>query len=182
MKNEDPSNGLVDMVDAVDFDLVDIVDEHDIVMRTATRAEMRSQRLRHRGVYVGVITTDRKLVIHQRSPHKDVWPSRWDLGAGGVVDAGETYDTAAHRELAEELGIAGELQELGSAYYEDKDVALFARGFACVHDGPYTFSDGEVVAIELVSSNELEQLLPIREWCPDSIAFALPLLRKFLTT
>jgi 8-oxo-dGTP pyrophosphatase MutT (NUDIX family) len=160
--------------------LIDIVDEHDVVIGTATRAEMRSHRLRHRGVFVAVRTTDDKLVIHQRSPHKDVWPSRWDLGAGGVVDAGETYEVAAHRELGEELGIAGDLIDLGGGYYEDEDVALFARGFVCIHDGPYNFADGEVVAIELVTLSELENLRPHRTWCPDSITFALPLIRAHL--
>jgi 8-oxo-dGTP pyrophosphatase MutT (NUDIX family) len=160
--------------------LIDIVDEHDVVVRTATRAEMRAKRLRHRGVFVAVITTDEKLVIHQRSPHKDVWPSRWDIGAGGVVDSGETYEIAAHRELTEELGIAGELTDLGGGYYEDADVVLFARGFLCIHDGPYEFVDGEVVAIELVTLGEFEELLPHRLWCPDSIEFVLPLIGAHL--
>jgi 8-oxo-dGTP pyrophosphatase MutT (NUDIX family) len=160
--------------------LIDIVDEHDVVVRTATRANMRANRLRHRGVFVAVVTSQEQLVIHQRSPHKDVWPSRWDIGAGGVVDAGETYEVAAHRELAEELGIVGELVDLGGDYYEDADVALFARAFICQHDGPFHFADGEVVAIELVKVTELEKLLPHREWCPDSIHFALPLITAFL--
>jgi 8-oxo-dGTP pyrophosphatase MutT (NUDIX family) len=160
--------------------LVDIVDEHDVVVRTTTRAEMREKRLRHRGVFVAVVTNHGQLVIHQRSPHKDVWPSRWDIGAGGVVDAGETYEVAAHRELGEELGISGELVDLGGGYYEDSDVALFARGFICRHDGPFHFADGEVVALELVTMTELERVLPHREWCPDSIQFALPLITAFL--
>jgi 8-oxo-dGTP pyrophosphatase MutT (NUDIX family) len=164
-------------------DTVDIVDEHDVVVRTVPRAEMRRDRLRHRGVFIAVFTTDNRLVIHQRSPDKDVWPSRWDLGAGGVVDAGEFYETAARRELAEELGLDGPditLSELGRGYYEDSDVALFARGFACIHDGPYRFTDGEVVALEQTTLANLETILPQRAWCPDSIAFALPLIRQYL--
>jgi 8-oxo-dGTP pyrophosphatase MutT (NUDIX family) len=166
-------------------DLVDIVDEHDVVLRTARRAEMRRDRLRHRGVFIAVVTTDSQLVIHQRSPHKDVWPSRWDLGAGGVVDAGESYETAARRELAEELGLDDAniaLVELGRGYYEDSDVALFARGYLCIHDGPYRFADGEVVALELITLADLEAVLPQRAWCPDSVAFALPLIRQFFAT
>lgn len=160
--------------------LVDVVDEHDHVVATVTRREMRTQRLRHRGVFIGVITSSNQIVIHQRSPHKDVWPSRWDIGAGGVVDAGETYEDAATRELGEELGIDAPLTDLGGGYFEDHDVALFGRVFVCTHDGPYDFVDGEVVAVETVTIGELDLLLAQREWCADSIAFALPLVRDYL--
>ena len=33
-----------------DRELVDVIDEHDRVVRVVTRAEMRAQRLRHRAV------------------------------------------------------------------------------------------------------------------------------------
>ena len=162
-------------------DLVDVVDENDVVIATVTRHEMRTKRLRHRGVFVAVVTSENRIVIHQRSPHKDIWPSRWDIGAGGVVDAGETYGVAAARELGEELGISAELLDLGGGYFEDDDVALFGRVFLARHDGPYHFTDGEIVAIEMVTIEELDQLVPQREWCSDSIESALPLLRSYMT-
>jgi 8-oxo-dGTP pyrophosphatase MutT (NUDIX family) len=160
--------------------LVDIVDELDRVVRTATRSEMRLERLRHRGVFVAVLTTNGQLVIHQRSPFKDVWPSRWDICAGGVVAAGETYERAAERELFEELGVNAPLKPIGNGYYEDDDVALFGHGFVARNNGPYAFNDGEVVAVETVTLGQLETLLPQRTWCTDSIQMALPLLRAHM--
>jgi 8-oxo-dGTP pyrophosphatase MutT (NUDIX family) len=162
-------------------DLVDIVDEHDKVVRTVSRVEMRTNRLRHRGVFIAVITSEKQLVLHQRSALKDIWPLRWDICAGGVVDAGESYEVAAHRELLEELGISAPLTEIGGGYYEDDDVALFGRGFVALHDGPYEFKDGEVTAIELATLRQLDELVPVRSWCTDSITMALPLIRAHMT-
>ena len=38
-------------------------------------------------------------------PRRDVFPGYYDIAAGGVVLAGETYEAGARRELAEEVGI-----------------------------------------------------------------------------
>ena len=101
-------------------ELVDVVDEHDVVIGTVTRAEMRAGRLRHRAVSIAVIGSDGRLLIHRRAHTKDIWPGWWDIAAGGVVGAGESYDQAARRELAEELGVhADRLEPLGTAAYED---------------------------------------------------------------
>ena len=78
-------------------ELVDIVDDDDNVITTVTRAEMRARRLQHRSVGIAVLSTDGRLLIHRRSEAKDIWPGWWDIAAGGVVAAGETYDQAARR-------------------------------------------------------------------------------------
>ena len=84
--------------------------------------------------------------MHRRSDAKDLWPGRWDLAVGGVVTAGERYDDAAARELAEEVGVTGvPLVPLGAGRYDDDDVHLVARLYEAVSDGPFTFADGEVV-------------------------------------
>ncbi|MGZ4793813.1 MAG: NUDIX domain-containing protein, partial [Ilumatobacteraceae bacterium] len=87
-------------------ELVDIVDDNDMVIASVTRAEMRAKRLQHRSVGIVVLSSNGRLLIHRRSLDKDIWPGWWDIAAGGVVTAGETYEDAAQRELAEELGIA----------------------------------------------------------------------------
>jgi 8-oxo-dGTP pyrophosphatase MutT (NUDIX family) len=158
-------------------ELVDIVDDDDHVICTVTRSEMRARRLQHRSVGVAVLSTDGRLLIHRRSDAKDLWPGWWDIAAGGVVAAGETYEEAAQRELAEELGIVDvAVQYLGRSHYIDEDLAALCRGYRVVHDGPFTFADGEVAEARWVTFAELESMRPSHQFLPDSLAMLLPLL------
>jgi 8-oxo-dGTP pyrophosphatase MutT (NUDIX family) len=158
-------------------ELVDIVDDADNVVATVTRSEMRARRLQHRSVGIAVMSTDGRLLIHRRSPAKDIWPGWWDIAAGGVVASGETYDQAARRELAEELGLVDvEFEHLGDSHYVDDDLAAICHGYRVVHDGPFSFDDGEVVEARWVTFGELEGMRATQRFLPDSIALLLPLL------
>ena len=161
-------------------ELVEEVDADGTVVRIVTRAEMRADRLRHRTTFIAVIDRAGRLLVHQRSPSKDVWPSRWDIAAGGVSAVGESWSDGARRELAEELGIAAPLRELGRGAYEDDDVKTVAAIFVATHDGDVVFADGEVVAARWVTADELVALLASEEFCPDSIALVLPLVLPLL--
>ena len=141
-------------------ELVDVVDEHDRVVATVTRRRMRAERLRHRAVFIVVASSAGRLLVHRRSDGKDLWPGRWDVAVGGVVGAGEAYDDAARRELAEELGIdAPRRCRSAPARYADDDVDLVARCYRVVHDGPFRFADGEVVEARWVDAAGLAALL-----------------------
>jgi isopentenyldiphosphate isomerase len=154
-------------------ELVEVVDELGHVERVVTRAEMRAQKLRHRAVYL-LVVHDGRLLVHRRADHKDVWPGRWDVAAGGVVGAGEAWVDAARRELAEELGIEASPHEVGGGAWADDDVAVVGRVYVVEQHGPFTFDDGEVVEARWVDRDELERLRAEAAWCPDSIALALP--------
>ncbi|MFZ9627876.1 MAG: NUDIX domain-containing protein [Ilumatobacteraceae bacterium] len=168
---------------------VDVVDDDDRVVDTVTRAAMRAHRLQHRAVFVAVVSpptgvSSRRVLVHRRSDHKDIWPGRWDLAVGGVVSAGESYDTAAVREVAEEVGVHGaEPTPLGSGRYVDADVALLGRCYVVVHEGPVSFDDGEVVEARWVTAADLDAMLAdvVRTpFVPDSVALVLPLVRSML--
>ena len=166
-------------VEGAGEELVDVVDADDRVVGTVTRAEMRAQRLRHRCTFVVVRSTAGEVLVHRRSELKDLWPGHWDLCAGGVVAAGEDWEPAARRELAEELGVVGaELEPLGAGSYEDVHVAEVARVWTTVHDGPFTFTDDEVVEARFVTLDGLAALLAAQPFVPDSRAIVLPLLRQ----
>ena len=94
---------------------------------------------------------DGRLLVHRRADDKDVWPGRWDLAVGGVVAAGEDYDTAAVREVAEEIGVT---RRRAAAH---RQRALRRR--RCRLDRPLLrdrprrsvrFDDGEVVEVRWV--------------------------------
>lgn len=154
-------------------ELVDIVDEHDDVVAVVPRRRMRAERLRHRAVFIMVTTSDGRLLVHRRSEAKDLWPGWWDVAVGGVVAAGEHYDEAARRELAEEVGIddpALPMMPIGSGAYADADVALIGRCYAVTWDGPLHFADGEVAEARFVHRAEFEWLRGEHRFLPDSLA------------
>ena len=158
-------------------EMVDVVDDDDRVIATVTRAEMRAGRLQHRAVSIAVLGSDGRLLVHRRADTKDVWPGMWDLAAGGVVGAGESYEDAARRELAEELGVRVDSMEcLGEGRFADDAVALIGRGYRCVHDGPFTFTDGEIAEVRWVDRAALDALMAAEQFVPDNVALLLPLL------
>ena len=114
-------------------------------------------------------------------PAKDVWPSRWDLAAGGVAAVGESWEDGARRELLEELGIEADLRFLGLGAYADDDVDEVAAVFVARHDGDVEFSDGEVVAARWVTWPELQDILATEPFCPDSVALVLPRVTGLMT-
>jgi 8-oxo-dGTP pyrophosphatase MutT (NUDIX family) len=143
------------------------------VLGVVTRAEIRAQRLRHRCVYL-LVVHDGHLLVHRRAADKDIWPGRWDVAAGGVVTAGETWEDAARRELAEELGIDVVPTPLGSGSWEGEDAKVVGHVYLVEHGGPFHFDDGEVVASRFVDRAGLDELLGTEPVCPDSVALALP--------
>jgi 8-oxo-dGTP pyrophosphatase MutT (NUDIX family) len=158
-------------------ELVDVVDEHDRVVGVVARAEMRAHRLRHRAVSIAVFGSDGRLLVHRRADTKDVWPGMWDIAAGGVVAAGEDCDEAAVRELAEELGVAGvTLEPIGRGAFNDHAVSSVLRCYRCVHDGPFTFTDGEIAEVRWVDTAGLARLMAREPFVPDNTAVLLPLL------
>lgn len=67
--------------------------------------------------FAGVILVDRegRILLQERDEHPRIDPERWGL-AGGHVEPGEDFETAAYRELEEETGVSlehGELQLWG---------------------------------------------------------------------
>ena len=123
---------------------------------------MRARNLRHRSVGIAVLDAEGRVLIHRRADSKDVWPGRWDLAVGGVVDSGERWEVAAARELAEEIGSRAPIAEIGQGSYEDDDVRTIVRMYVARDDGPFVFADGEVVEAFFVTIDELRERITLR--------------------
>jgi 8-oxo-dGTP pyrophosphatase MutT (NUDIX family) len=160
--------------------VIPIVDEHDNVIGSALRSDMRAKNLRHRCTAVLVLdSAGEHLLVHQRSSTKAVWANWWDLAAGGVLEVDEELDDAAARELREELGVTAALTKLGSGRYHDIDVDVFMHVWMARHDGPFTFTDREVQQVKWLNPGQVHRALTddAMQWCRDSVAVALPLLQ-----
>lgn len=63
----------------------------------------------HLVIHVCIFNENGEMLIQQRQPFKDGWPNMWDITVGGSAIAGDSSQTAAERELFEELGIKVDL-------------------------------------------------------------------------
>lgn len=157
-------------------ELVEVVDVDGTVTAVVTRDEVRARNLRHRSVFVVVVNDAGELLAHRRAETKDLWPGMWDVAFGGIVQAGETWEQAAVRELHEEAGITAELTYLGEDTYEDGVVRELGRIYLARHEGPFSFPDGEVAEASWVPPLALAGWLATREVCPDSRRLVVPRL------
>ena len=150
-------------------ELVDVVDEHDRVIDTVPRREIRERNLLHRCTYVLVRGSDGRFLVHRRTDTKDVYPGAYDVFAGGVLASGETYDACAARELEEELGIADvPLERLFTHRYSGPSGEAWGAVYEVTWDGPVVHQPSEVAWSGRVTLEHLDRMLATETFCLDS--------------
>ncbi len=125
-------------------EIFDVVDEHDRVIGQKSRFEVHRQKLLHRAIHVFVFNQAGELFLQRRSKWKDTHPLRWDSSAAGHVNAGQTYDETAAREIEEELGVSAEVE---SHWIIAPGVATgweHVRLYRAQHDGPFHLNLAEL--------------------------------------
>ena len=150
-------------------EIVLVVDGENRPVAELPRHRVRSENLPHRVTYIFVFDRRGRVLVQLRTAIKDIYPSYYDLAAGGVVAAGESYEKCAEREAEEELGIRGTaLEPKLDLYYEDERNRCFGRVFTCVHEGPFTLQPEEVesVAFHTVEEIAAGDVAPVT---PDSL-------------
>jgi 8-oxo-dGTP pyrophosphatase MutT (NUDIX family) len=98
--------------------MLDVIDNNDKVLYSATREEVYANRLPHRIVHILVKKGD-SIFIQQRAENVRYLPGYYCTSAGGHVEAGETPIEAAQRELKEELGLETKLEMIGNFIFDD---------------------------------------------------------------
>jgi 8-oxo-dGTP pyrophosphatase MutT (NUDIX family) len=148
----------------------------------APRERVRAENLPHSATGVLVTRPDGAVLVHRRSPDKDLWPGLLDVACGGVLVAGEEPEAGARRELAEEVGIddpALVLEPLGAVWYRDESTWYLGHRYRVVWDGPVEFVDGEVTEAWWEPQRVIAALLadPASPLVPDTRALFSPFFR-----
>ena len=101
----------------MDDELIDILTkEGKPTGNTATKSEVHSKGYYHNTAHIWFYTTEGEILLAQRAASKTLHPLLWDVSVAGHVDAGETVDEGAIREIKEEIGLKikkKQLQKIG---------------------------------------------------------------------
>ena len=151
-------------------EIVLIVDDHNKIAGSSSRQEMRAKGLPHRACYILVFNSAGELFVQKRTMSKDIYPGYYDIAAGGVVLAGESYDESARRELAEELGIKDtNISSHFTFLYEEGTNRVWGRVYSCIYNGKLTLQAEEVESGFFMAPQMLLALSEKERFTPDGI-------------
>jgi len=133
---------------------IQIVDEQDNPVGAATKKEAWSQGLIHRIVRVMLEDENGLVLLQKRSADKELYPNCWDESVSGHVDANESYDKAALREMKEELGIEVPLTKVGTYYVDFTWKAYKLKRFNAFYKGKITHQSVLKLSAEEVAGTQ----------------------------
>jgi 16S rRNA (adenine1518-N6/adenine1519-N6)-dimethyltransferase len=140
---------------------ISFVDDDDKVIGVGPRQQAKELGINHRVVRIFLLNSSHELLIQKRSSTV-AFPNLWDQSAGGHVDEGEDYDTAAIRELNEEIGVKNvPLIRIKKYFTEEKAANHTMRRFnmlyTAIFDGIISIDNDEVSGTKWIALDELEQ-------------------------
>ena len=146
------------------------VDADNNEIGTAPRHEMRAKGLPHRAAYILVFNSRGELFVQKRTMSKDIYPEYYDIAAGGVVLAGESYDESAERELEEELGIKNiPLTSHFTFSHEDGSNLVWGRVYSCIYNGELTLQEEEIESGFFMTPDKVIALSGKKPFTPDGL-------------
>lgn len=160
-------------------EIVDVVDENDVIIGQATKAQVNSDpKLIHREIGVLIYDDKNRIYIQQRSYKKKFYPGWWIISVAGHIPAGMDPLAAAHMELVEELGFDTELK----FYIKEKlcfpTETHFAYGYAgrFPQETVIKINRDEIEQGKFVKEQELDEMIAGGEKLED---YSLADFRKF---
>lgn len=150
---------------------VDILDAHGAYTgKNCSKAAAHRYGYFHPTVHIWFYTENGEILIQKRADNKETFPGLWDISVAGHVSAGETLETAALREVKEEIGLDINLNSLTKIgvfkkehrFAEDFMDAEFNHIFVApltVHFDKLQRQKEEVAALQLIAISDFENQL-----------------------
>lgn len=164
---------------ASDAEPITWVDEQDQVLGSLPRAELRARKLIGRCTFILLFNRAGELCVHRRTLSKAIYPGYWDVAAGGMVGAGESYDDSAARELREELGVSGVALHFHDTFFFDQPGnRVWCAVYSATWDGPLRLQPEEVSQACFIGLSQVMADSQHQPYCPDSLVA----LQRFLAS
>ncbi len=87
-------------------EVVERVDAQDRVLGPVSRRDAVREGWLHRIAVVVCHDRQGRILVHRRAEQVPRFPGHYEVGVGGALGVGESYEQAATRELDEELGVS----------------------------------------------------------------------------
>jgi 8-oxo-dGTP pyrophosphatase MutT (NUDIX family) len=118
---------------------------------------------------VFVLNPTGELYVHRRTETKDVYPGSFDVCAGGVNAAGESYEDCASREVEEELGVTAEPTFRFLHRYNGPSGPVWGGTLDVVWEGAIVWQPEEVVWGAFLPLPEVDAMIAGKAFCPDGV-------------
>lgn len=96
---------------------IDIVDKNGLPTgETALKSVIHTKGYLHNTAHIWFYTDAGDILLAQRAASKLIYPLLWDVSVAGHIDAGESIETGAIREIKEEIGLkikSTDLEKIG---------------------------------------------------------------------
>ena len=140
--------------------LISLSDANDNVITTHIR---QTPLPKNRYIMVSAVlmfNSHGNLIMQKIAANKD-WSGLWTYSAAGHVDAGETYEQAAIRELKEEMNVSAAMEKELTVvpFYKNNRLTARHHVFITHSDAPITPDPFEVAEIKEISVSELKKQL-----------------------
>jgi len=157
------------------MEFIDVVDENDKVVGSASQKEVYKKLLPHRIAHVLVFNEGGEMALQMRSATKGFCPLHRSTTAGGHVQSGETYEQAALREMREEIGTSIAVEKIGKDLYIDSGRGLkkFLYTFKASSNGPFKVDHNEVERVEFFDLDKIQQMIKAGEKFHPELLFIL---------
>ncbi len=137
-----------------------IVDEHDTPIGLKSRDEIDHKKDIYRWSAIWIENSKKEVLIAQRKLTRDKDPGKWGPAVTGTIEEGETYESNAHKEIKEELGVTVPSFQIGPKQHADTPRRYFGQWFLCTLDKPangFVLQEDEVEQVAWISKEKLAQ-------------------------
>ncbi|MEU0196762.1 MULTISPECIES: NUDIX domain-containing protein [unclassified Streptomyces] len=148
---------------------VERVDEQDRVVGVVDRGEAIRNGWLHRVATTVCRDPQGRVLVYRRPEHVSRFPGQYDWLIGGAVGVGESYEEAAVRELAEELGVRVPVRPVLKFLCRGAISPYWLGVHEAVVSGPLTPEPSEIAWHGWFGERELREALRRWAFVPDGV-------------